>query len=208
MKKLFIIAAATIALASCGNKTSQNTEGADSTVVGNEMNVEATADSITAALDEQLTAGDATTVESTLAAAQAKYEELVKAGKTEEAKAYASKLKAFYEKNASTIKNVASGNTTITDLVNGIVNLPTTVEEGATEVKDAAVSDANAAVNGVKDAATETVNAAKQTAKQTVDDAKQKAKDEVKAAKENAKQKASDAANKAVNNALNKAFGN
>lgn len=228
MKKLFILAAATIALASCGNKTNENNGGADSAAVtaDSASTVQDTdgnsAEEIAQTLNEQLNAKDAKSLETTLAAAKAQYEALVKAGKTKEAVQYASKLKEFYDKNAETIKAVATGNTTINDLVNGIANLPTDADNATQALKGAAQSDANAAVNGVKDAANnakQTIKNAENNAKQTVKDAENNARQSVKNAKKNAedkaknavnnaKQKTRDAANKAVNDALNKAFGN
>ena len=220
MRKLFIMAGAVIAMASCGNKTNQNENGVDSTKNADTTEIttasaEASADSITNALDEQLKANDGKNVESTMTAAKAIYDRLVKEGKTEEAKAYASKLKAYYEKKKTDIEKVANGNTTINDLVNGIVNLPENAESGAESVKDAAESDAEEIANEAKTAAKEAKDAAEKKAKEAKDnaekavkDAKNNAKEKTDKAVSDAKQKTRNAANKAVNDALNKAFGN
>lgn len=232
MKKLFILAAAVITLASCGNKTNGNNDATDSAAVATDSVNAAqytggkSADETVQALNEQLNAKDTKNLEATLAEAKTQYEALVKAGKTEEAAQYASKLKEFYDKNAETIKTVATGNTTINNLVNGIANLPTDADNAAQALKSAAESDANATVNGVKDAANKATENAKQTvkdaensarqavknaesnARQSVSNAKKNAEDKAKSAVSNAKQKTRDAANKAVNDALNKAFGN
>ncbi len=220
MKKLFILAAAVVALASCGNKSGESTNNADSTAVANDSAAiaaatEATADSITSVLEQQLAANNGKDVATTLQNAQAYYEQLVKEGKTEEAIAYASKLKAYYEQKKQDIKKVASGNTTIDDLVNGIINLPTDAANTADAAKNAAVSDAASAVNGVKDAAKDVKNAAEATVKEGVEkvknapsEAKKKAEEKANEAVSNAKKEAKDQANKAVNNALNKVFGN
>lgn len=209
MKKLFIAAATVLALASCGNKTDQNANGSDSIATDEVVTtIEEQTDSITAALEEQLNENDAQKVETTLTTIKQTYEELVSEGKTEEAQKYASKLKEFYDKNAETIKNVASGNTTVTDLVNGIVNLPTSVEQAVSDAKDAANADAAAA----SDAATKTVNDAKQKVSDAVStaekDAKQTVSDTKEAVKKAAKEKVTEETNKAVNNALNKVLGN
>ncbi len=219
MKKLFILAAAVVALASCGNKTGESTNAADSTSVATDSaavvaQTEATADSITSVLEQQLTANDGKSVATTLQSAQAYYEQLVKEGKTEEAKAYASKLKAYYEQKKADLQKVASGNTTIDELVNGIINLPSDAVNSANAVKDAATSDAAAAVNGVKDAANGVKTAAETTVKEGVEkvknapnEIKKKAEDKANETVSNAKKEAKDKANKAVNNALNKVFG-
>ncbi len=224
MKKLFVMAAAIIALASCGNKTAQNNGTvADSTEYNpvetlNATQAEATtsavADSVTKILGEQLTAKDAKKVQSTINAVMAKYQELVKAGKTEEAALYASQVKSFVNEHAEEIKTIASGNATIADVVNGIANLPTNAKQAAEAAANAVNSDANAAANAATTAAKnaesnakKAVSNAKKQTEENLKNAKKAAEADAKAKVDNAKQQTRDAANKAVNNALNKVLG-
>ena len=231
MKKLFVLAAAIITMASCGNKTAQN-EGtvADS----NEYNpveqkaeipakatTSAVADSVTKVLSEQLSNKDGKQVKATIKSVMAKYQELVKAGKTEEAAAYAAQVKAFVNEHAAELKKFTSGNATVAEVINGIANLPTDAKQAATEAANAVNADANAAnkaANATANAAKASVKKAESDAKKAVSDAKtaatkkvndtkKAAEAEAKAKVENAKQQTRDAANKAVNNALNKVLG-
>ena len=171
MKKIFIMVCAAIALVSCGGKTapsaadvvSDTTE--DVTAVAAKTANEAAdkaVEAVTTALDEQLKAGDAKTLAKTLASAKAAVEKLQSEGKTEEAAAYASKIKEYVDKNKEALTTAAKGDMTVADLVNGIANLPASVQQGAAAAKaavnaDAAkvASDADVAGKAAKQAAVE-----------------------------------------------------
>lgn len=59
----------------------------------------------------------------------------------EEAKAYGSAIKKFVNDNAESLKTIASGNSTVESLVNGIINLPTSAAATAEDAKAAITSD-------------------------------------------------------------------
>ena len=172
MKKIFIMVCAVIALVSCGGKTapsaadvvSDTTE--DVTAVAAKTANEAAdkaVDAVTTALDEQLKAGDAKTLAKTLASAKAAVEKLQSEGKTEEAAAYASKIKEYVDKNKEALTTAAKGDMTVADLVNGIANLPASVQQGAAAAKAAVNADAAKVEEGkqkVRDAANKKVNEA------------------------------------------------
>lgn len=228
MKKLFIFAA-TIALtfSSCGNKT-QNTEAiSDSTEVTDSATTaedggtaaissesQSTANNLTAELKKAVEAKDPKATISSLANLQTIYKNLVEQGKLDDAKAYGSAIKKFVSDNAESIKNIAAGNTTVENLINGIANLPTSAAATAEEAKAAVKSDVvnlaspviakgQAAVADAKTAA-EIVKNAPATVKAAAENAAQTAVDNAKA---KAEQKASDAVNKAnekANEAVNK----
>ena len=152
MKKIFIMVCAAIALVSCGGKTapsaadvvSDTTE--DVTAVAAKTANEAAdkaVEAVTTALDEQLKAGDAKTLAKTLASAKAAVEKLQSEGKTEEAAAYASKIKEYVDKNKEALTTAAKGDMTVADLVNGIANLPASVQQGAAAAKAAVNADAS-----------------------------------------------------------------
>lgn len=228
MKKVFLLATTALAMtfASCGNKANPSANGTDTptdTVAVLSKTTEQTADSLTTALSSQLASKDAKTMTATLADLQVKYAELVKAGKLEEAKGYAVKIQAFLNQHAEEIQNVASGNTTIASLVEGIKNLPTkattTAEEAAAAVKgdvqnlastaaDKAVTDVKAATVDKANEAVGKANEAVGKANDAVNNAKKEAETKVNEKVNNAKKKASNEVNKAANkanDAVNKA---
>lgn len=202
MKKIFILAVAALSLAACGNKSAN--DAAAEQAGAETQSVEATADSLAAVMQQQLTDKNATSFQSTIEAVKTQYEALVKEGKVEEAAAYASKVKTFITEHAEEIKTISGGNATINSIVTGLQSLPTSAEETVGEGVDAVKADANQ----VKEAAEQTVDNAKEAAKQTVTDAKNAAETKAKEAVDNAKQDVKKKANDAVNNALNKALGN
>ena len=222
MKKIFFLAAiAAMAMASCGNKATQDPNEQDTVAVG--LDVPAEADSITSELTSQLKTKDAAKVEVTLATLQTTYETLVKEGKLEEAKQFASNVQNIINENAETIKALAGGNATVSQLVDAVKKLPVSAEATAEEALAAVNSDAkqiveaaknaalgtaeeaaNEAVEGVKADVNAKVDEAKANAKAKVDEAKAKANAEVEKAKENAKAKANEAVNNAINDAANK----
>lgn len=239
MKKLFIFAAAlALTFTSCGNKAqnsqanADSTEMADTTAATDEANAElssesqATVENLTAELQKAVNAKDAKGTIATLANLETIYKNLVEAGKLEEAKAYGSAIKKFLNDNAESIKNVASGNTTVASLVNGIVNLPTSAATTADEAKKAVASDivnlasptiakgatavatAKAAAEAVENAPATVKAAASAAASTAAAAAEKKVNDEVDKGKEKANKAVNDAvekANKKANEAVDKA---
>jgi len=205
MKKVFLFAFAFVALtfASCGNKQGGNAAqtdsiSADTVAVADNNSAEAVASDMQAKLEAKDADGFKQAVES----AKLKIDELVKAGNVEEAKAYASKVKAFVDENAETIKQLAGGEETVTSIVNAISSIPANAESAVNEVGEAVKADAQQAVEDTKAAAKQKVEDAKAAATQKVEDAKaaakKKASDEVNKAKDKANQEVNKAANKAL----------
>lgn len=190
MRKVLFLASAVLAItfASCGNKAKTAEEAVDSTAVVT------AADSITEVLSEKLSASDPAEVQTTLESLKAKYEELVKAGKLEQAAEYASKVQAFINEHAEEISKVASGNTTISSIVDGIKNLPTNVESAAKDAASAVKSDAEQIASDAVDKAKEE---ASKKVDETVNNAKEEANKKVNEKVEEANKKANDAVNKA-----------
>lgn len=207
MKKVFFFAAmAAMMLASCGNKTQTNASASDSDSVvteqtsaadGSQLDDAALTTNLSAegkAAVEQLTSNLQKAIESkdskaavtTLAQIHTKYKELVEQGKLDEAKAYGSAIQEFVNKNAASLKNIACGNTSVVDLINGITNLPTST--------NATIDEAKAALSSDGAAAKAAAELAKSAAENTVKDAANQAVSNVKTAVENT-------VNKAVNNA-------
>ncbi len=192
------LACAVMGFASCGNKTAENAEQADSAAVDSVMD----ADAMVSALGEKLNANDPAALATLSQQAQQTIADLIAKGDTAAAKAYASKIKEFVDANAEKVKQVASGNETINGLVNTVKS--TSVTDLANQAAAAVKADANQAANQVKEATNEKVQEAKDAAKEKVneqvDAAKQKTNEKIDAAK----QKANDEVNKATNKALNK----
>lgn len=199
MKKLFIMAIACVAMgfASCGNKTAENVDGADSAAIDSVLS----ADDVVSALGEKLQANDPAALAALAQQAQQTIADLIAKGDTAMAKEYASKIKEFVNTNAEKIKTIAAGNETINGLVNTVQ--ATSISDLASQAAAAVKADATQAANEVKDAANEKVEDAKNAAKEKVneavneqvDAAKNKANEQVDAAKN----KANEAANKAMN---------
>lgn len=194
MKKLFttMMAVAAISFASCGGNTKTETVDTDSTAV------EAVAEEeVVAAVDEIATAlesGDEAVVKTNVETLTQKIQALIEKGDVEAAKAYALKLQEWYQNNKEKVDALAQNGTTIEQLINAAVALPTTVTGAAQEVVDAAKADA------------ETVKeAAKAAAEQKAEEAKEAAKAKVEEEVNKATQKAADKANEAVNDAAKKA---
>ena len=150
MKKAFVFAAAlALTFSSCGNKTQNTAANADSAAVvaneegGAELSEDnkTTIDNLTAELQKAIDAKDAKTTISVLANLQTIYKNLAEEGKLEEAKAYGSAIKKFVNDNAESLKTIASGNSTVESLVNGIINLPTSAAATAEDAKAAITSD-------------------------------------------------------------------
>lgn len=241
MKKAFVFAAAlALTFSSCGNKTQNTVANADSAAVvaneegGAELSEDnkTTIDNLTAELQKAIDVKDAKTTVSVLANLQTIYKNLAEEGKLEEAKAYGSAIKKFVNDNAESLKTIASGNSTVESLVNGIINLPTSAAATAEDAKAAITSDvvqlaspaiakgetvvetAKAAAEMVKNAPEAVKNAAENAAKAAVDDAaakasnaaaegKKKLEEKRNAERQKAAEKVNEA-NKKANEAVNK----
>lgn len=222
MKKAIIFAAAlALTFSSCGNKTQNTSANADSAAVvaneegGAELSADdqTTIDNLTAELQKAIDAKDAKTTISVLANLQTIYKNLAEEGKLEEAKAYGSAIKKLVNDNAESLKTIASGNSTVESLVNGIINLPTSA---AATAEDAKAEDAKAAITSdvVKlaspaiakgETVVETAKAAAEMVKNAPEAVKNAAENAAMSAVNNAASTAENAAKTAVDNAANKA---
>lgn len=248
MKKVFLFAAAiALTLASCGNKGQGNAAEADSTATENVADTaaeagnaeaeaaltnesKATVENMTAELKKALDAKDSKAAISALANLQTIYKNLVAQGKLDEAKAYGSAIKTFVNNNAETIQTIASGNTTVASLIEGIKNLPTSADATVEQAKAAISSDitslaspaiakgattvatAKEAAEAIQNAPAAVKSAAENAAKTAVSNAKTAAENKVnsevnksKEAVDNAKEAAKTKANNEVNKAKQKA---
>ena len=238
MKKVFILAAAiALTLASCGNKTQGNAADADSSAAienvdsasASAENIEgedaseaalsddskATITNLGSQLQKAIAAKDSKATITTLANLQTIYKNLVAQGKLDEAKAYGSSIKKLISENAESIKNVAEGNTTILQLIDGVKNLPTSAATTAEQAKAAisndvtnlaspviakgqtALATAKAAEEAIKNAPAAAKTAAEAAANKAVNDAKTAAENKVNSEVQKANSKATAAANAA-----------
>lgn len=236
MKKVLIFAAAiALTLASCGNKSQSNaastdstaTESTDTTAANAEAGEEtidesalsedshATIANLTSQLQKAVAAKDNKAAINTLANMQTIYKNLVAEGKLEEAKAYGASIKNFVNENADAIKNVANGNVTILQLIDGVKNLPTSAAATAEQAKAAvnndiinlaspviakgetAIASAKEAEEALKNAPAAAKAAAENAANQAVSNAKATAETKV----NSEVQKVNDKATSAVNSA-------
>ena len=209
MKKVFVAAIAVVAIsfASCGSKTEQAADAADSTeVVANDAS--AAADEIISALSEQIEKKDASALQATLESIKAKIAEYISTN-PEVAKEYLGKVQGFLKDNAESIKAAVGNNAAVSSLIDGIAAVPSESVDALVGAGDAlkalgidASAKTDAAVEGAKDAAAEKVNeaveGAKEAAAEKVNEAKDAAAEKVNEAKDNAKQKAGDAVDKAA----------
>jgi len=199
MKKiLFVVAAAALTLASCGNKANAPVEAAvDSTeIVAEEAN--AAADEMVSNLTQLLDGKDVNALQAALEAAKAKVQELV-AKNPEIAKEYLTKIQNFLTENAEKVKNLVGDNavvntavaaltaTSADDIVNKFVSDAAGVATGAADAANAAVEGAKDAVEGAANAA---VESAKDAANKAVEDAKAATVDKANEAVDNAKKEA------------------
>lgn len=205
MKKvfLFVVAAATLTLAACGNQTEKAAEAADSTMA-------LTGDPIEA-LQSALGSQSFDKVQALLNQAGDYLANL----SDEEKAAYVSKLQQFVEQNKAALEAASINTTTVSSLIEAVKDLPTSVSGLAGEAKDAAQADAQQAVEDVKAAASAKVDEVKTQATEKVEAAKtqavekanvtvDKAMEKSNATVDAAATKANDAAAKAVNNAASK----
>lgn len=224
MKKVFLfVAAMALTFASCGQKTQSNSADSDSTASELVEGTDASSDdAATAALTHEEKAQvnevcsdlkssfekkDGNAAIAALAKAQTVYKSLVGQGKLDEAKAYGAAIKNFVSSNAEALQNLAEGNVTISNIVEGVKNLPTSAETTAEQAKAAA----DAAADALKNAPAAVRNAAENAANQAVNNAKTAAQNKVNEEVNEAKQKAADKVNEAhqkahdaINEAANK----
>lgn len=210
MKKAFVFAAAlALTFSSCGNKTQNTAANADSAAVvaneegGAELSEDnkTTIDNLTAELQKAIDAKDAKTTISVLANLQTIYKNLAEEGKLEEAKAYGSAIKKFVNDNAESLKTIASGNSTVESLVNGIINLPTSAAATAEDAKAAITSDVVQLASPAIAKGETVVETAKAAAEMVKNAAKSAVKNATTTAENAAKAAVDDAAAKASNTA-------
>lgn len=236
MKKVFIFAAAiALTLASCGNKTQGNAAGTDSAATTENVDSasaestddeaidetalsddsKATITNLTTQLQKAIAAKDSKATITTLANLQTIYKNLVAQGKLDEAKAYGASIKKLVSENAESIKNVADGNVTILQLIDGVKNLPTSAATTAEQAKAAinndvtnlaspviakgetALATAKAAEEAIKNAPAAAKAAAENAASQAVSNAKTAAENKVNSEVQKANAKATSAVNSA-----------
>lgn len=205
MKKVFLMAMAVITFifVGCGDKkTSPNDNQADTTIVMDES-ADATADSLTSELDTQLAQNNTDAIQATLTSLQNKYAELVASGKLDTAKAYAAKIQQFLNDNAEKIKAAAANNPSITALVSGIQNFPTTAEATAEQAEEAVKNNAKEMMKKAEHETNQAIDKAKREASKATD----KANAQMNEAKDKAGKaldKSAEEANKKVNQARGK----
>lgn len=180
MKKIFVAIAAIAAftLVSCDGNVNKGTD-ADSTAVVTEQ------DDLSA-LEEAIESGD----EEAIKAELSKIEDYVQNLDSSEVKKFAYKLQEFAANHKDDLDKLATGEFTVTDIINGVKSIPSTATSLGKEAGEAATSDANK-VN-------EQTKAAAEAAKEQIKDA---AKAKANEAAEAAAQKANEQASKAINDA-------
>jgi hypothetical protein len=184
MKKiLFVVAAAALTLASCGNKANAPVEAAvDSTeIVAEEAN--AAADEMVSNLTQSLDGKDVNALQAALEAAKAKVQELV-AKNPEIAKEYLTKIQNFLTENAEKVKNLVGDNAVVNTAVAALT------ATSADDIVNKFVSDAAGVATGAADAANAAVEGAKDAANKAVEDAKAATVDKANEAVDNAKKEA------------------
>lgn len=207
MRKIFFAAAllAAITMASCGNKTKQAEPDPKDTVTGFEVQDEQgtglAADSLANALDSSLAAHDAKGFSAAVAAVKAKYDELVKAGLTDEAKAYAERMKAYFTEHAAEVKSVVAGNAAVNDMVNAVSNLETVAGNVPDAVREGAGKVGRAASQATEDAR-KAVNDKREAVKKDFENKKEETRKKASEAVDNAAEKAGSAVSGAIDRAL------
>ncbi|MBM6992599.1 MAG: hypothetical protein I3J02_04960 [Prevotella sp.] len=235
MKKLFfaVLAVSAMTIASCGNKTNANAEGADSLADSSLVDTTAlssetrsTINALTSNLAEMIKNKDQKGLTMALANIAATYKALVNSGKLKDALGYGQVVKDYVTKNMDSIKAFTGNNTAISSLLTGIQNLPTNTATTAEEAKQAVSSSivdmasstlqkaaatgatAEAAAAALKNLPTTATDAAAAAVSNAKDAAATKANEEVDAAKSKAADAVNNVANKtndAVNSAASKA---
>ena len=198
MKKLFAMAAfaASMIFTACtGNKT-----------VEENLDFEkATPEAVVSALAEKLQTGDATVITTAIEAVQTQLNKLLEGTDVEKVTAYATKIQAFIEENAETLKSFNIDVTPLTAVFDQVKAIPGNAEDAAQDAVDAAQDAAQDAIDGAVDAAegaiNDAVDAANKAANDAVDAANKAANDAVDAANkavEDGKAKTNDAIQKAA----------
>lgn len=168
MKKLFALAAFAAAMifsACTGNKT-----------VEEDLDFEkASPEAVVSALAEKLQAGDATAITTALETVQTQLNKLLEGTDVSKVTEYATKIQAFVEENAETLKNFNIDVTPLTNLFEQVKALPGATVDAAQDAAEDAVEDAQDAVEGAVedavDAAQGAVNDAVDAGKKAVNDA-------------------------------------
>lgn len=188
MKKLFamVAVAAAMIFGACTNKVE---EGLDFS--------KASADEVVSALAEKIQTGDATVIQTALETVQTQLNKLLEGTDVSKVTEYATKIKAFIDQNAETLKGFNIDVTPLTKVFDQVQALPV-------DAVDAAQSAAEDAVEGAQDAVEGAVNDAVDAAQGAVNDAVDAAKGAVNDAVEagqKAVNDAADAGQKAVDDA-------
>ena len=225
MKKIFIAIAAITAMSfasSCNGTTGQGGENdsiAIDTIVVEETNVveaQEKADALISDIAEKVQAGNSQSIASKIEEAAAYIQELAQNGDKEAVKVFVSKLKEYAEANKDKLNQLSSQSTTITELINGVVNNTQNLDETISKAAEAIGMDAETAKKAAQDAAKSISESAKakveEKANEAVNAAKSKAEEKVNATVEDAKSKtyekgkeAGENAKKALNNAAEEA---
>lgn len=230
MKKsnFLTFALATLALVSCGNKTQTQTSDADSvqiettdTTATLSADIKPTVDALISNFANSVEQNDANALTKTLADMQVVYKNLVDNGKVDEAKAYAKSVQEYLKSQTDELNAMTNGNSNITSLVQGVINLPSTAEATVEDAKKAVVADvikmasptvAKGAtiVENTKEAAAkaektvEAVKNAPETAKKVAEQAATNVANQAKATAQKKVDDAKAAAQKKVDDAKNK----
>ncbi|MGN0233585.1 MAG: hypothetical protein ACI4B5_04065 [Bacteroidaceae bacterium] len=192
MKKVYaLVTAAFLAVfCSCGGSTGRNVAEEDSLAIDTVATLEDSAMDLQAELTEKLQSGDVAEIKKAIEKGAADIQAVLESGDQEEAKKYASQIKAFVDENADKLKELDVNTLTVSSLVETIKKLPESVETTADEAKNAVNADAEAAKADIKAKADEAVEDAKTKADETVDDAANKAGEKVDQALQDAAAKA------------------
>lgn len=200
-KTLFFVALAATALtfASCGNKTDNNENACDSTLVDTAAVAEEQVEGIEA-LTQALEAGDASQLQTVAETMQNKVQELIASGDATQAEAYKLQLEKWYNENKAKVEKVAAEGLNIGQIVETVKALPTNAEKAGESAVEAAKADAKNVGEQVKDAA-------KQKAQEEVNKAEQKVNEKVQQETQKAVDKANQKVQEGVQKGVNKLLG-
>ncbi len=223
MKKLFfsVIAVSLLTITSCGNKTASNNPEAEQTEVSAELegDTKTTYDNLIAQLQEAISSGDQQTITTTLANLAASYKALVNSDQLEQALQYGQAIKNYISENSEALTSAAGNNTTISNLISAISNLPTDASTTAEQAKDAISSDvvslasstlqdaasasatASSAAEALKNLPSSAKEAVTEAANNAVSEAESKVSEKVNEAASNAAEKVNEKVNEAASNA-------
>lgn len=190
MKKLLAMAAfaAAIIFGACTGKVE---EGLDFS--------KASADEVVSALAEKVQSGDATVIKEAIETVQAQLNKLLEGTDVSKVTEYATKIKAFINENAETLKSLNIDVAPLTKVFDQVQALPGAAVDAAQGAAEDAVESAQEQVEGAVgdavDAAQGAVNDAVETGKKAVNDAVDAGKKAVNDAVDAGKKAADDAAN-------------